>query len=98
MDLWGIDVLITASQKGLMTPPGLAYCIVNERAENYSKKLNNKDQIVSPYWDWQPRLNPARFYDIFSGTAPTNLLYGQLIIILMNVLIGDGQLNLMKVH
>ena len=78
MDPWGIDVLITASQKGLMTPPGLAYCIVNERAENYSKKLNKKDQIVSPYWDWQPRLNPARFYDIFSGTAPTNLLFGQL--------------------
>lgn len=32
-DEWGIDVLITASQKGLMTPPGLALIAVNPRAE-----------------------------------------------------------------
>ena len=25
MDEWGVDLLLTASQKGLMTPPGLGY-------------------------------------------------------------------------
>ncbi len=31
-DAWGIDVLVTGSQKGLMLPPGLAFLGVNERA------------------------------------------------------------------
>ncbi len=96
MDPWGIDVLITASQKGLMTPPGLAYCIVNEYAQHYSKELNKKKQITSPYWDWQPRLNPERFYEIFSGTAPTNLLFGQLEA--LNMLMEEGRENVFLRH
>lgn len=32
MDEWGIDVLITGSQKGLMLPPGLAMLALSERA------------------------------------------------------------------
>jgi len=32
MDEWGIDVLITGSQKGLMIPPGLAFVALSERA------------------------------------------------------------------
>jgi aspartate aminotransferase-like enzyme len=32
VDGWGIDVIIGASQKALMIPPGLAYCAVSERA------------------------------------------------------------------
>ena len=31
-DAWGIDVLVTGSQKGLMLPPGLAFLSVSERA------------------------------------------------------------------
>jgi len=31
-DAWGVDVLVTGSQKGLMLPPGLAFLSVNERA------------------------------------------------------------------
>ncbi len=31
-DAWGIDVLVSGSQKGLMLPPGLAFISVNERA------------------------------------------------------------------
>jgi aspartate aminotransferase-like enzyme len=31
-DAWGIDVLVTGSQKGLMLPPGLAFVSVSERA------------------------------------------------------------------
>lgn len=32
MDEWGIDVLISCSQKGLMTPPGLGFVALSKRA------------------------------------------------------------------
>lgn len=32
MDDWNVDVLITASQKALMSPPGLAFIGVSEKA------------------------------------------------------------------
>jgi len=32
MDAWGVDVVVTGSQKGLMCPPGLAFIAMNERA------------------------------------------------------------------
>ena len=31
-DAWGVDVVVTGSQKALMTPPGLAFASVSERA------------------------------------------------------------------
>lgn len=33
MDEWGVDVLIAASQKALMCPPGLAFAALSEKAE-----------------------------------------------------------------
>ena len=39
MDEWGVDLLLTASQKGLMTPPGLGYLVIGERAEIQAKKV-----------------------------------------------------------
>ncbi|HEX6923490.1 MAG TPA: alanine--glyoxylate aminotransferase family protein [Bacillales bacterium] len=32
MDAWGIDILVTGSQKAMMLPPGLAFVSVSERA------------------------------------------------------------------
>ena len=32
MDAWGLDVVVTGSQKGLMIPPGLAFIAVGKRA------------------------------------------------------------------
>ncbi len=32
MDNWGVDVVVSCSQKGLMTPPGLAFAALNGRA------------------------------------------------------------------
>jgi len=47
-DAWGIDVVVTGSQKALMTPPGLAFASVSERA--WAKA----EQATLPrfYWDW----------------------------------------------
>ena len=51
MDAWGIDVAMSGSQKGLMTPPGLGFCAVNDRAREAHKKANMR----TPYWDWTER-------------------------------------------
>jgi alanine-glyoxylate transaminase/serine-glyoxylate transaminase/serine-pyruvate transaminase len=32
MDGWGVDVMVTGSQKGLMTPPGLGFVFFNDKA------------------------------------------------------------------
>ena len=47
-DAWGIDVVVTGSQKALMTPPGLAFASISERAWAKAK------ESTSPrfYWDW----------------------------------------------
>ncbi len=37
MDRWGIDVLLTGSQKAFMLPPGLAFIALSERAWQYAK-------------------------------------------------------------
>lgn len=72
MDGWGVDVTLAASQKGMMTPPGLAFVFFNDRAAAARDTLDR----VSPYWDWRPRAAPEAFYQYFGGTAPTHHLYG----------------------
>jgi len=32
MDAWGVDIVVSGSQKGLMLPPGLALCTLSEKA------------------------------------------------------------------
>lgn len=39
MDEWGIDVLLTGSQKALMLPPGLAFIALSEKAWGKSKTV-----------------------------------------------------------
>jgi alanine-glyoxylate transaminase/serine-glyoxylate transaminase/serine-pyruvate transaminase len=72
MDAWGIDVAVTASQKGLMLPPGLSFVFFSEKAAETRRALGR----VSPYWDWTMRSAPDQFYQYFFGTAPTQHLYG----------------------
>jgi alanine-glyoxylate transaminase/serine-glyoxylate transaminase/serine-pyruvate transaminase len=72
MDAWGIDVMVTGSQKGLMVPPGMCFVFFNDKADAARQKVER----VSGYWDWQPRANPERYYHMSCGTAPTHHLYG----------------------
>jgi aspartate aminotransferase-like enzyme len=37
MDAWGVDVVVAGSQKGLMLPPGLAFCALGEKAWQHAK-------------------------------------------------------------
>ncbi|MDU8944933.1 pyridoxal-phosphate-dependent aminotransferase family protein [Ovoidimarina sediminis] len=72
MDAWGVDVVVTGSQKGLMTPPGLAFVFFNDRAD----AARDHADCVTHYWDWRPRVSPRLFPNYFDGTAPTHHLYG----------------------
>lgn len=67
MDEWGIDVLVTGSQKGFMIPPGLAFLAANERAWkvyeqceypnfyfNWGEYKKNLDKDTTP---WTPAVN-----------------------------------------
>ncbi|MEY8098282.1 alanine--glyoxylate aminotransferase family protein [Falsihalocynthiibacter sp. S25ZX9] len=71
MDAWGVDVMIAASQKGLMTPPGIGFVFYNDKAEKTRAALGQ----ISKYWDWTVRGNPQEFYEYFCGTAPTHHLF-----------------------
>jgi alanine-glyoxylate transaminase / serine-glyoxylate transaminase / serine-pyruvate transaminase len=70
MDKWGIDVAMSGSQKGLMTPPGLGFVAANDRAREVHKKAN----LRTPYWDWTER-EGAEHYRKYAGTAPVHLLF-----------------------
>jgi aspartate aminotransferase-like enzyme len=48
-DPWGIDVVVTGSQKALMTPPGLSFVSVSERAWAKAEQAS----LPRFYWDWQ---------------------------------------------
>lgn len=70
MDAWGVDVAMSASQKGLMTPPGLSFVAVNDRARAIHARANMR----TPYWDWTAR-DGQEHYMKYAGTPPVHLMY-----------------------
>jgi aspartate aminotransferase-like enzyme len=43
MDEWGIDCLLTGSQKGIMLPPGLAFMALSERAWSKAHEVRSRN-------------------------------------------------------
>jgi alanine-glyoxylate transaminase/serine-glyoxylate transaminase/serine-pyruvate transaminase len=72
MDAWGVDVMVAASQKGLMVPPGVGFVWFSERAR---ERCRTSD-LRTPYWDWTPRADATAFWQYWNGTAPTHHLFG----------------------
>ncbi|ARE39903.1 Serine--glyoxylate aminotransferase [Rhodovulum sp. P5] len=72
MDDWGVDVMVSACQKGLMVPPGMGFVYFGPRAEEARARAD----LVTQYWDWRMRADPDQFYQYFWGTAPTHHLFG----------------------
>jgi alanine-glyoxylate transaminase/serine-glyoxylate transaminase/serine-pyruvate transaminase len=70
MDAWGVDVMVAACQKGLMTPAGICFVYYNAKANA------RRPSRVSRYWDWRARTEPEHYFQYFDGTAPTHHLYG----------------------
>lgn len=49
MDNWGVDVVVSCSQKGLMTPPGLSFAALNKRAW----KATERSDLPKYYLDYR---------------------------------------------
>ncbi len=56
MDAWGIDVLISGSQKALMLPPGLAFAALSDKAW----KLVERSDLPKYYFDFRKELKSSK--------------------------------------
>ncbi|MEC6988663.1 MAG: aminotransferase class V-fold PLP-dependent enzyme [Actinomycetota bacterium] len=72
MDAWGVDVTIAASQKGMMTPPGLGLVWANDKALSAHESAD----LRTRYWDWTYRSEDGPYYLRFCGTPPVSHLFG----------------------
>jgi alanine-glyoxylate transaminase/serine-glyoxylate transaminase/serine-pyruvate transaminase len=70
-DEWGVDVMVSGSQKGLMLPPGMGINVVSAKA----LATHRKSRFPRSYFDWTPILdmNENGFYPY---TSPTLLFFG----------------------
>src|SRR5450432_4246496 len=91
MDDWGVDVAMSGSQKGLMTPPGLGFVAANDRAREVHKTAG----LRTPYWDWTDR-EGEEHYRKYAGTPPEHLLYG--LRQALDLLFEEGLANVHRRH
>ncbi len=68
-DAWGADVVVTGSQKALMTPPGLAFASISERAWARAETAS----LPRFYWDWE-RQRRAQAKGSTPSTPATSLV------------------------
>jgi aspartate aminotransferase-like enzyme len=59
MDEWGVDVVVSGSQKALMCPPGLAFAAVSDRAAAAAADARKRG-AQSYYFDWERTLAGQR--------------------------------------
>lgn len=71
MDAGRIDVIVGASQKGLMLPPGVGFVVIDAAARAVAQ-ANTTPRF---YWDWGRRSGHMP-YNKFCGTPPLNLMAG----------------------
>ena len=90
-DEWEVDVTVSASQKGLMMPPGLSFNAVSEKALAAGRSA----RLPRNYWDWQDifKQNQAGF---FPYTPAINLVFGLREALLM--LEEEGLANVFRRH
>ncbi|MGQ9600952.1 MAG: pyridoxal-phosphate-dependent aminotransferase family protein [Anaerolineae bacterium] len=84
-DEWGIDLALTASQKAIGTPPGLALVVAGPRAMDAFRK--RKTPVGSYYADWTNWLPIMEAYEArrpsYFGTPAVNLIWA------LNVSLGQ---------
>ena len=75
-EAWGIDVVLTASQKAIGVPPGLALLVVSQKAMEVFK--NRKTPVGNYYADFNNWLPIMQAYEnrqpSYFGTPPVNLI------------------------
>lgn len=72
MDDWGVDVLISASQKGLMCLPGTTFLWFSDRAAARGPR-----GLTTAYWDWHARASAGRdsLWQFWGGTPPAQQIF-----------------------
>ncbi|KAJ6496812.1 pyridoxal phosphate-dependent transferase [Mycena vulgaris] len=77
MDAWGIDVVLTASQKGLGVPPGLSILVASPKAIKVFESRTSP--VTSYYASWKKWLPIMKAYEsgkaAYFATPPVNLIY-----------------------
>ena len=71
MDDWGVDVTVAASQKGLMTPPGLGFVWASPKAIEAHRRAPARTW----YWSWTVRADRSAHYLRYAGTPPVSHLF-----------------------
>lgn len=75
-DEWGLDVVLTGSQKAIGVPPGLALLVASKKAMHTWK--NRKTPVGNYYSDWNNWLPIMKAYEerkpSYFGTPPVNLI------------------------
>lgn len=76
MDGWGVDVALTASQKALGVPPGLAVVMAGPRALETFRKRATKGRSLYLSWDeWLPVMEGYEAKKpVYFATPPVNLV------------------------
>jgi alanine-glyoxylate transaminase / serine-glyoxylate transaminase / serine-pyruvate transaminase len=76
-DAWGIDVVLTASQKAVGVPPGLALLVASPKA--MAAYNSRKTPVGNYYADWGNWLPIMQAYEArkpsYFGTPPVNLVF-----------------------
>ncbi|MFC2046112.1 pyridoxal-phosphate-dependent aminotransferase family protein [Chloroflexota bacterium] len=82
---WGIDLVLTASQKAIGVPPGLALVVAGPRAMDAFRR--RRTPVGSYYADWAQWLPIMEAYEgrrpSYFGTPPVNLIWA------LNVSLGQ---------
>ena len=77
MDDWGVDLALTASQKAIGVPPGLALLVAGPRAMEAFKA--RKTPVLNYYADWTNWLPVMQAYEArktaYFGTPAVNLIF-----------------------
>lgn len=71
-DEWGVDIVVTGSQKALMCPPGLGFASVSEKAR---KVIERDDRCARFYLDMRKALAVVDKHET-AFTCPVSLLFG----------------------
>ncbi len=75
-EAWGIDVVVTASQKAVGVPPGLALLVASQNAMKAFEQ--RKTPVANYYGDWANWLPIMKAYEnkqaSYFGTLPVNLI------------------------
>lgn len=91
MDEWQLDVVVTASQKALLTPPGIAFVAVSERAW----ELNKYAKMPRFYFDLGEAKSMAK-----NGETPFTPAVSQVFAVdtALDILLSEGLENTWKRH